>query len=536
MKRKNLIVASGVFVIGLLLFLVLVPRIMTIGVSGEELVTIPGGSVDEPTIEVHDRSLRFSLKKQTEKQWSSAKDERFIYDVHKGRKNVADLTVTRRTLSNGDVLYFTKLENHQEEPLQLNLSLLFEDESNLTMQAFSTEGIDHSHDSTYGVDPTTIPTGLLNVGEKRSLYLGKNYESKVLLHEYENGDTSKVRELVEERDPYRVDESKLHVRVTSSEKGVTENWMLWSDHSLFKSKQALESWKQYNQTYFKSVQKWLTPTGALIKLPWSIEPVTKLGYGRNIGSLSAEEMLERYQDSGERFFESMTLNTLTSVEAYRADKGTKLWKTEYTSTWVKKSYGVHAPYTDTRHNEKLALFLIEAAETFDLPHLKQEGLLYADYLVKQAEQGNTISFEKDAFLIADYDGPGMMTTPHASLNHALGEAYYLLQAYEISGNEAYLELAYSMRKGIEAIGQDWIRQEGSHREDMWYQVNANHTFSGNDYQLLTLIDLHKNQDAWAETKYGKSEVFARLIASKTSYLERTGLDVEKAVQEKMDIK
>jgi len=533
MKRRKLILASSVFIVGVLICVVLIST----GASGEERVVLPEGSGSEPTVKIQNESYKINMKRETTDQWTAARDEHFFYEVKNWRGKVADLKVTRRTLSNGDVVYFTKLDNHQDESLLFNLTLSFDDEP-LKLQAFDSEGIDHSHDSTYGVDPTTVPAGLLEVEGERDLYLGKNYESRVLEHEYENGDKSKLRELVKERNPYHVEGSKLKVKVTSSGEGVTENWMLWSKKQLFDNKKALTSWKKHSREYYKTIQKWLTPTGALLKLPWSIEPVTKLGYGRNIGALSSEEMLERYESSGQRFFESMTINTLASAEAYRAGKGTgtELWKTEYTSTWVKKAYGVRAPFTDTRHNEKLALFLIDAAETFDLPGLKQEGLLYADYLVGQAEQENIISFEEDAFLIADYDGPGMTKTPHASLNHALGEAYYLLEAYEISRNEAYLELAYSMRKGIEAIGKDWIREEGSHRDDLWYQVNADHTFSGNDYQLLTLIDLHKNQDAWAETQYGKSEVFWRLIESKSRYLERTGLDVDKAVREKMDVK
>lgn len=530
MKRRKLVTASGILALGVLICFLMIPRLL----SGEELVKVPSGSDAEPTLEVRDDSLRFSLSEQSVEDWAAAKDEHFSYDVYSGLSQVADLTITRRTLSNDDVIYFTKLNNHTDDELSFNLSLFFDGES-LAIKSFNTEGIDQSHDSTYGVDPTTIPAGLLKVGNKRSVYLGKAYESSVLKHEYDNGDTSKLRELVEEEDPYRVEDNKLQVSLTSSGKGVTENWMLWSETSLFDSEETLGAWLDFNREYYKSVQKWLTPTGALIKLPWSIEPVTKLGYGRNIGSFSAEEMLDRYQESDERYFESMILNTLASAEAYRDGKGTKLWKTEYTSTWVKKSYGLHAPFTDTRHNEKLALFLMEAADVFDMPHLKKEGLLYADHLVRQAEKDNTISFGKDAFLIADYDGPGMTRTPHASLNHALGEAYYLLQAYEVSGDQAYLDLAYSLRKGIEAIGEDWIREEGDHRDDVWYQVNEDHTFSGNDYQLLTLIDLHKNQDAWADTEYGTSQIFARLIEAKSSYLERTGVDVEKAVDEKMDI-
>ena len=41
-----------------------------------------------------------------------------------------------------------------------------------------------------------------------------------------------------------------------------------------------------------------------------------------------------------------------------------LWETEYTSTWLKNNYGIIAPYTDTRLNENVALFLTQTGKAF----------------------------------------------------------------------------------------------------------------------------------------------------------------------------
>ena len=57
-----------------------------------------------------------------------------------------------------------------------------------------------------------------------------------------------------------------------------------------------------------------------------------------------------------------------------------------------------------------------------------------------------------------------------------------------------------MRRGIENIGEKWLRDNG----DVWYQVNGDFTFDGIDYPLLTLGDLLKSQQSWEAV--GENEV------------------------------
>ncbi|WP_345241979.1 hypothetical protein [Pontibacillus salipaludis] len=491
-----------------------------------------GSSNEEPVARIFGDGLQFVEKEQTEGQWATAHDNVYSYKAYDGNSYVGRVSLTERRLQNGDTIYYSSFVNEGNDSHNVTFTYPAM-QAEMTSFASAGETIEHKHDNTVGVDPTTIPVGYATLKDGGSAWLGQRYESSVLRKEYSGDQSSILRDFQNESNPYATKENQLEQTLVAKEDSVAESWFMRSEEELFSSSKKATSWAEDMAENYRWAKKWLTPDGVYQKIPWSIEPGTKMGYGRVIGALPHQDALSRFEQTGERYFESMSLNAVTTIEAYRSNQDTELWKTEYTSTWVQKAYGIHAPYTDTRHNEKLSLFLMNASEVLGLESIGAESLKYADYLVAQSNDGNIISFGDDAFLVGDYDGPGKEEVPHASLNHALGESYYLLKAYDKSGDEKYLELAYSIRKAIETIGSQWIREEGDHSEDLWYQVNEDHTFEGNDYQLLTLVDLHKNQKLWAETKYGESDTFDTLIESKTSYLERTGLDVEQAVNERI---
>lgn len=499
-------------------------------VEGMKEVTV---GEEETIAHIFGDGLQFMEQDTENHEWVAARDVVYSYEVYAGNEHIGEVSITDRTLRNGDELHFSSFENIGDKPHTVTIEYPLSGEMELTSFNDIGSSIEHKHDSTVGVDPTTIPVGYGTLADGSSVWLGQRYTSTVLTKTYESGKTSVVRELDEETNPYEVEDERLKQTLKANSDQLAESWLMRSGDPLFSSVEKATSWAEDMAVDYRWAKKWLTPAGVYQKVPWSIEPGTKMGYGRVIGTLPHQDALSRYEETGERFFESISLNAVTTIEAYRAEKETELWKTEYTSTWVKKAYGIHAPYTDTRHNEKLALFLMNVADGLGIESLQSESVKYADYLVAQADDGNTISFGDDAFLVGDYDGPGKEEVPHASLNHALGESDYLLKAYERTGDEKYLNLAYSIRQAIEMIGTEWIREEGEHEDDVWYQVNEDHTFEGNDYQLLTLVDLYKNQKAWAETEYGVSDVYNTLIESKSSYLERTGLDVEKAVNERI---
>lgn len=464
-------------------------------------------SVEQENYSFSGDRLRFDEMEEKKKQWAAATDTIRTFAVYIAGKEAGEVEITERELMNGAELVFAQWDNPSGRAANLNIELATAPHSDTSFESFDTLDIEHEHDGTYGVDPTTQPEGIVRLFQEeelvQSFYIGKNYRSEVLTE----GD-SVLRKFLDE---YGQDGLTLSLRSEGAD--VSESWAL-SDEVLLEDPAELSQWSEYMQRNYLMTQKWLTPAGAYVKLPWSIEPGTKMGFGRNVGLIRNDEALERYERTEEPLYAALVLNAVTMAEAYQSEKGTDLWPTEYTSTWLKKPYGVTAPYTDTRHNEKLGLFLREASELFDLPELKELNVGYAEYLVDQMESGNVIEVGEHR-LISDYPAVEGKKQPHASLNHALGEAYYLLKVYEQTGREEFLDTAYEIRQAIEAIGRDWIRDNG----DLWYQVNEDLTFSGNDYPKLTYVDLNLNQEAWAKTKYGKSDVFAELIESKKDYMD-----------------
>lgn len=452
--------------------------------------------------------IRFAMTDDQLVEWTAAKDRIRTYQVYITGEPAGELKVTERLLSNEAEFVFVKWRNPTQGAAKLTFDFITRPHTETSVHSFDTLDIDHEHDGTYGVDPTTQPEGIIRLFQEddlvQSFYVGKSYRSKLL-----TSGNSSVRKFLDE-----YEQSGLSLSLVSQGEDVAESWALVDDE-LMRDPAEEKRWSEYVQKNYLMSQKWLTPAGAYVKLPWSIEPGTQMGYGRNVGLIRNDKALERYRATGEPLYASLVLNAVTMAEAYQKEKGSELWPTEYTSTWLKKPYGVEAPYVDTRHNEKLGLFLRAASEEFDLPALKELNVGYAEYLVDQMAEGNVIEVDGHR-MISDYPGVDGKKQPHASLNHSLGEAHYLLKVYEQTGREEFLETAYEIRQAIEAIGSEWIREN----DDLWYQVNEDLTFSGNDYPRLTYVDLIANQKAWAKTKYGKSEVFAELMESKKAYMDR----------------
>jgi hypothetical protein len=120
-------------------------------------------------------------------------------------------------------------------------------------------------------------------------------------------------------------------------------------------------------------------------------------------------------------------------------------------------------------------------------------------------------------MISDYYKPGSKQT-HSSLNHALGGMRFLIVAYEQTRDEKYLKPMREFKAGIENLYPKWIRTDNGRKGDFWYQVNPDLTFAGNDYELLTLLDLLLNQEALERIGMPRSAVFDQMIRSKTTYL------------------
>lgn len=161
----------------------------------------------------------------------------------------------------------------------------------------------------------------------------------------------------------------------------------------------------------------------------------------------------------------------------------------------------------------------------DIKELKNSTIIYADFLVNQTKNGNIIEVPEGGYLVTDYYSPQQTKKTHTSLNHALGEMNFLLESYQQTKEESYLDVARNMRRGIENIGEKWLRENG----DVWYQVNGDFTFDGIDYPLLTLGDLLKSQQSWEAVGEKRSDMFDQLIRSKTQYLVESKQEIHQPV-------
>ncbi|QOY37202.1 hypothetical protein AWH56_006095 [Anaerobacillus isosaccharinicus] len=476
----------------------------------------------EMTVEISSEEIEFGTAKVTEDFHTISEDKSYHYELLKKKDVVGQLTITIRTLDNQDQMIFSRLDNFVDEHLIISVSLPVGNVNRYELVDFDQIFIEREHDSTLGIDPTTYPIGLFDLyfyeDFRYSFFASKNYISKQLSLDYENGGFSTLRDLVEENKQFstKVNDQQLLLELPLHSYGsdISESWFMISSERLFEEKEHLNEWVEHSNRNYAHINKWLTPDGNYKKLPWSIEPFTKLGYGRNIGSMQDKLALDNYEATSERFFYNLTMNSVVMLEAYQKENE-DVWMTEYTSTWLKNSYETIAPFVDTRHNENVALFLTRVGNRFNIDELKDSHLNYANYLLEQVEVGNTFPIGQETFFIADYYSPhpGTMMT-HASLNHILGGINFLLDSYFYTSNNDYLELAMIMRSGIEELGENWIRDNG----DLWYQINPDLTFTGNDYEQLTLYDLLLSQQKWEAVGLDRSKLFDTLITSKMRYL------------------
>lgn len=458
-----------------------------------------------------------TLQDTSESSLSSLyKDILYTYEwEHQGQ-----VQVRIRTLANGDRFAMLQLDNESSEPLALNVSVPQPDASDYYFIDWHRDVKERAHDGVIGLDKTTPPSGLLRYSKDgRFLYeavVSKQYQSMVRTELYKNGQQSNVRELTAEKDTLQHDGSGFSFTLEAPPNQLSEQWFMLAKEPLFKTADHLSDWIDFQYNHYQEVNNWFTVDGSIKKLPWSIEPFTKQGYGHHLGTMIEKEAIDRYFKSGDRYFYNLTLQSVGNLLEYRAQKGDSIWKTEYTSTWLKQKYDITSPYVDTRHNELIAIYLHRIGKEFDEKVLIDALPHYADYLLNLIAIGNIVE-TKRGYLPADYYSPHQgKQYIHASLNHALGEANLLIDAYHATGEKKYLDAAGQIRRGIESLGEQWIRPNG----DLWYQVNRDLSFDGNDYKWLTLGDLIRHEKKWQALGNKKSPVLQKLIESKQNALAK----------------
>ena len=483
-------------------------------------------STDDVQVDIDvPKFLTLAYVEDKERTIENTREITHVYSVHRFGKKIGSFELTERTLGNGSTFLFERMTNESRIAIPFHTTYRFSDATAVQDHSWNPRVVEHPHHDTFGTDPTVNPYGRLSIEGHSSIQeavVGYSFSSKEQVKSYDVGE-SRIRELDKEVQDVTMTTDGFTRGAKAGNHQIAESWVMLADEPLFASDDEEEAYIDFALENQFSQLNWMTADGPYTKLPFSIDPGSKMGYGRVIGRMEDDVALERYSESESVFFETMVLNSRVNLLSYLEEFGGTRWPTEYTSTWLNNAYGIKAPYVDTRYNEYVAFFLDDTEKKLDdeVDKSKLYVPVYADYLLSRIELGETIE-AGDGFLIVDYfDEDPETDTPHASLNHELGGLKILLTAYRETEDEKYLEAARSVMIGIERFNADeggWIRETG----DLWYQARPDGTFSGDDYPQLTLVDLVETQSLLEEMGMERNAYFDVLIDSKMAFLEAEG--------------
>lgn len=472
----------------------------------------------------------YTLQQQEKVKKYRVQDTILTYRVQNKDVYVGTLTATVRHVDRGEQIVFTTFKGATKSIVTIPLEIVTKSEG-IEAVRFDEQKVKREHDPIFGINKLTSLAGMFRfTGQPYELIASQNYVSHELVRKYDNGDESKVRELVEEVRNVKVKnkdgEAYLSMPLNGKYGELSENWFIVSATSLFANDEAMMTYRDHMETFNIRSHFWLNASGAYTKLPWSIQPGTEHGYGRNLLHQRSKMSLESLQKEDSRFHYAMVINSVNYLLDRKLEG--ELWQTEYTSMWLKREYGIQAPYTDTRHNENVSLFLTEVGDYLHDPALQNMYFEYADYLANQAKIGNVL-VTKNGYFILDYYGKTLTKKTHVSLNHALGEMNFLLQAYNRQPNQQYMNTAIAIKQAIEDTAEAWIRKDNS---DFWYQINGDYTFSGLDYESLTLEDLLNTIGIYKTLglKYDPT-LYSTMIGHKVGYLQNADIKMSKHLVE-----
>lgn len=426
--------------------------------------------------------------------------------------------ITKRTLKNGDIFLYIECQNQIERNIKIRLD-----------QVMAQNNYDKYYeepliDQRYGQNKVTGPSAYLDLAVGSAL-ITKVYYYKPKVKKYKENWKSYYLELMQERNDIVVGEQQVEISLKPYE-GKSCFTLLLSKNKLFKDIRHLE---QYMTYYFKSLYHsavwcsfFMTPSGTYTKLPYSIDPFSKDGYGFNLQHSSRKDLFPFVVQTKERFFEDMLNNAILQAYIYQQRKD-DVFYTPYTSKWLKKNTGITAPYIDTRLNESFIFMLQDF-----LPYSEFDSCInplkgYLCFLMACSKEANRMFEVSGGVFFSDYFQEGKKRKSHASLNHQLGTAQLFYEAYKQYGEKQYLEMFLKMIKFIENTKKKWVKKENS---DLYYGVKqamtGGYQYFGDDYVYVTLSDLLNVQKDYIEIHEGTyCEALTYLIESKISYLNKT---------------
>lgn len=432
--------------------------------------------------------------------------------------------VTKRVLNNGDLFLFVEVENNLDQKITIELDGINE------VVTFDHLYKKPNYDNRYGENKLTGLNAYLDL-DQGSACVTKLYYFKEKEQVYGEKEKSYLLELIQEDNSINIASNKIDIKLKPNKDKVCFSIIL-SKSKLFNERENLNEYMDY---YYEGVYNnfvpasfFLRPDGTYTKLPYSIEPFTKEGYGYSLHHSSRKDLVPFYEKTHERFFIDMISNAILQAYMYQQNEN-NVFFTPYTSTWLKKDTGITAPYIDTRLNETFIHMLGDIAKYTEFNGKIEPLKEYVDFLINKQEDGTMIYQKGEGVFFPDYFKDNLGKMPHASLNHQLGTASLFYKAYIKYEETMYLEMFDRIIEFIEATKENWINKENG---DLYYGLKMHKgelEYYGNDYVYVTLLDLLNTQNIIVTRRdnkiKAKNESLNYLIQAKIEYLSKTEYDI-----------
>lgn len=436
--------------------------------------------------------------------------------------NGTAIKLTKRVLNNGDTFFYVEGENSKNQKIIISLDAVEEKIS------FDKLYKKPPYDNRYGENKLTGVNSYIDL-EQGSAIITKIHYFTEKTENYSNlSEMSYLLELREESNDIEVLNNKVDVQLKPF-KGKFCFTLILSKAKLFRSMDNLENYMKY---YYESVfnnSVWcsffMRPSGTYTKLPYSIEPFTKDGYGFSLHHSSRKDLVPFFEQTKETFFIDMINNAILQAYMYQKNEN-YVFFTPYTSTWLKKDTGITAPYIDTRLNETFTHMLEDFLQYSEFNSKFDPLKNYVDFLYEKWDCGGQLYEKQGGIFFPDYFKSGLKNMTHASLNHQLGTAALFYKAYERYQDEKYIRVFNSIIRFVERTQKEWLNQENG---DLYYGIRNNGNeieFYGNDYVYVTLLDLLCVQQQYYNFNDGEfNEAIKYLTKVKLNYLKTTRYDV-----------
>ncbi|KIL43139.1 hypothetical protein [Jeotgalibacillus campisalis] len=402
-------------------------------------------------------------------------DVTYLYDLTKNNEVIGELTLVQRIFSTGDKMYFAEINSNAE--VSLNISLT-EDPEELTY-----ETLDKTVEEVYPfrkdrtlTDPLTNKLTYLETRD-HSFLLGSQISFQDISEvEPSDGSMSHVLELLTADHSIATDD-ELSIKLKTDEKAHT--WWMVSEDELFKNPDDFEEAYNIGIDEFRWITKDMLYSHGLNSIFPSSEDAFVNSLVRQSGRASSIKLMN---EPDHRFWININEHQFKSLELRRHEDG--MWHTNYTSTWLNRAYDFGADYIDSRHNDNVFRSQLRRAKYLGYKEYADNWNVYADFLVKRADDGSILNTSTGYFLI-DYYEDDVDQLTHVSLNHALSLMNYLIASYQATGNEELLPTIKAHQNALEETADEWINDEGY----LNYQLNLDGSYSGVDYNLVTYYDL-----------------------------------------------